>query len=172
MAKLKKSVASFELTQAIETFRFLSGLLVQAWAILAGANALVLVYSLSQRIAIGLVLGGIIAGVATIAGELLYRTMFPVAVVALRAEQRLSKEPGLVAMVGIATASRTIPRLSSQLSNGEPAEQRKFSPFGRPGFGSLTTRVIAVVAVAQIAAGVTFGILGVYPWFGIPLSAP
>jgi hypothetical protein len=85
-----------DLDVAVETIRFLTGLLVQSWAILVAANAVLLGYGLAERLAGAFLAGAALAALTALASQRIFSSVAVLAFIAYRAERELGKPDGVV----------------------------------------------------------------------------
>src|SRR5689334_16371754 len=78
-----------QLQQAVETFRFQMGLLVQVWGFLIAADAILVGYSLSQRKAVLLVAASVMPILMFLAVRAIYSHGLPFLYIALQIERQL-----------------------------------------------------------------------------------
>jgi hypothetical protein len=167
-ARASNELLSAQLDRAIETFRFLSKLMTELWAILISADVLLVVYGLSTASFGPMLIGSGFLLVATIATYTISRSLVPVAYVAFSLERELglTGSNGLAHVVGAVMLDDLYARFVTIYEDSDghpPLATRALAPV-RARIGSGLTFAFAAAFTIQVAVGITLWLV-----IGLPL---
>ncbi|MDN3496922.1 hypothetical protein QL996_13350 [Planococcus sp. APC 4015] len=156
---------SRDLEAAIETVRFLVGLLVQMWAILVAANALVIGYGFAEKLAGAFFVGAAISAAISIASWMAFTSVTILAFQAYVAETALGATRGLVRGFSLLISPRAESAFARLAPAGVVATAR--TEIWRGGWkpGMKLVLLQAFVAIAQVVLG--FCLLGWAPGYTV-----
>jgi hypothetical protein len=164
-----------QLTQSLETFRFLLGLERQAWAVFAAGDVLLVAYALNLGIAGPVYLGLALLGALYAGTVSLYHQLVPVAYVAYRTERelRIPSEFGLASTYGRARAARLIEhfeRVADLPPAQQPLELQSVMRVGKS-IGIRALIIILVLIGIQLLLALLLSFVFGYPFLGVEMAA-
>lgn len=163
--ELAREALNRDLATSIETVRYLVGLLVQTWAILVAANALIVGYGLAEQLAGAFFVGAGIAAVTALATWLIFTSFTALSFVAYRAERELGQLRGVVQSFAYLISPRAEEEFAKLAGTSDRAAARKALLRGswRPGMALVTLQVAA--AGVELALGVALAAYAGYDFF-------
>lgn len=168
-APAQDPAAEKQLSQSIETFRFLFDLMVKVWTFMVAANGVVFGFGVVTKAFGPILLGALISFVAAVLPPMLSRSTIPLAYSAFAAERKLQKGSfGLVQIFGWTVFNRLtaeFARIQAGPEDRVSDELRRLSK-GPRFMGRSLTALLLVTFLAQVAIAIYFANQGA-PFFDV-----